>query len=89
MVDSLDPQGVGKFLVDSLGRAITTNGVSHSSRYVLGPFASGGGSEAPFSRPGTNAPGFRRADQLARRLLGLSGNFSDQAELALYSRNPD
>lgn len=89
MVDSLDPQGVGKFLVDSLGRAITTNGVSHPSRYVLGSFASGGGSEAPFSRPGTNAPGFRRADQLARRLLGLSGNFSDQAELALYSRNPD
>lgn len=88
-VDSLESTGAGKFLVDSLGRTVTAEGKSHSSRYALGPFASGGGSEAPFSRPGTNAPGFRRADELARRLLGLSGKLHDEAKLALYSRNPD
>lgn len=88
-VDSESSAGAGKFLVDALGRAVNAEGESHPSRYLLGPFASGGGSEAPFSRPGTNAPGFRRADQLARRLLGLSGNFNEKSELAFYSRNPD
>ncbi|WP_080792148.1 FAD/NAD(P)-binding protein [Corynebacterium pacaense] len=79
----------GKFVVDTVGRPLRADGTVHTSRYLLGPMVSGGGSEAPFSRPGTNSRGFQRADQLARRLLGLAGTPGPGVRLATSSRHPD
>lgn len=67
-----DKAGVrGKFLVDTAGHPVQRDGSVHPHRFLLGPMVSGGGAEGPFSRPGINARGFRRADTLARLLLGL------------------
>lgn len=51
-------------------RLIERNGTAHPRRFALGPFTTGR-AFAAFARPGTNAPGFRQNDGVARALLRL------------------
>ncbi|HWO68428.1 MAG TPA: adenylate cyclase, partial [Umezawaea sp.] len=51
-------------------RLIGRNGDPHPRRFALGPFTTGR-AFAAFARPGTNAPGFRQNDGVARALLRL------------------
>ncbi|HEX6341341.1 FAD/NAD(P)-binding protein [Umezawaea sp.] len=51
-------------------RLIGRNGEPHPRRFALGPFTTGR-AFAAFARPGTNAPGFRQNDVVARALLRL------------------
>ncbi|AST19356.1 hypothetical protein KIQ_004150 [Corynebacterium glutamicum ATCC 14067] len=88
-VESIDGSIWGKFLVDGIGRPIRHDGTTHPSRFLLGPLVSGGGSEAPFSRPGTNARGFQRADRVARKLLDLDEELDTDIQLATASRHHD
>ncbi|ALC04542.1 hypothetical protein CDES_00280 [Corynebacterium deserti GIMN1.010] len=88
-VESINGSPRGKFVVDNIGRPIRRDGTTHTQRFLLGPLVSGGGSEAPFSRPGTNARGFQRADRLARIILALDEILETDAQLATASRHPD
>jgi hypothetical protein len=58
----------GRMLVTPDGRLIDRAGRAHPRRYALGFFTSNR-TLAAFARPGTNSPGFRHADLVARALL--------------------
>lgn len=87
-VESCNGLVKGKFMVDIVGRPVRVDGSVHRFRYLLGSMVSGGGSEAPFSRPGSNARGFRGADQLARLLLDAVKTPHTHIGLATASRHP-
>ena len=61
-------------------RLIGRGGEPHPRRFALGPFTTGR-AFAAFARPGTNAPGFRQNDGVARALLRqLAAEATDQTE---------
>jgi FAD-NAD(P)-binding protein len=63
------PTGLVRVSVED-NRLIGRNNEPHPRRFALGPFTTGR-AFAAFARPGTNAPGFRQNDTVARTLLRL------------------
>ncbi|SDR81243.1 FAD/NAD(P)-binding protein [Corynebacterium timonense] len=62
------------FAVDAHGHPIPeAPAAPDQQRFLLGPLVVGGGAETPFARPGVNALGFRKADAVAREILGRGG----------------
>jgi len=65
-----DGRSTGLVRVSPDNRLIGRDGLAHPRRFALGPFTTGR-AFAAFARPGTNAPGFRQNDGVARSLLQL------------------
>jgi hypothetical protein len=65
-----DGRSTGLVRVAEDNRLIGRGGEPHPRRFALGPFTTGR-AFAAFARPGTNAPGFRQNDGVARALLRL------------------
>lgn len=61
--------GGGQLLADPLSQAVRPDGSGDPGLVLLGPSVSGSAGSAGFARPGTNGPGFRQNDAVARRLL--------------------
>ncbi|WP_080796178.1 FAD/NAD(P)-binding protein [Corynebacterium pacaense] len=64
-----DGDGPARFRSDASGHAIRGDGSVNHRLFIFGPLVAGGGPDAPFSRPGTGARGFQRADAVAGDLL--------------------
>jgi hypothetical protein len=68
LVDGGTERGTGRVHTTDAGLLVDATGWPHPRRFALGPHTS---ARAPgaFTRPGTNAPGFRQNDAVARHIL--------------------
>jgi hypothetical protein len=64
-------RGTGRIHTTTEGLLVDAQGHPHPRRFALGPHTSAR-SPGAFTRPRTNAPGFRQNDAVARRVLDLS-----------------
>lgn len=64
-------RGTGRIHTTTEGLLVDVQGRPHPRRFALGPHTSAR-SPGAFTRPRTNAPGFRQNDAVARRILDLS-----------------
>lgn len=68
LFDAIADRGTGRILTTDTGLLVDATGWPHPRRFALGPHTS---SRAPgaFTRPHTNAVGFRQNDAVARKIL--------------------
>ncbi|POC79412.1 hypothetical protein CRN61_10630 [Vibrio vulnificus] len=92
LIDAFLPSQTVAVTVDSQSRVLAENGQPVPGRFALGPFTSAVKTRV-FSRPRSNAPGFRENDALARQLLEFfrvqdKSSALDQAAVLRISNRP-
>ena len=71
LLDVATARGTGRIHTTADGLLVDAHGTPHPRRFALGPHTSAR-SPGAFTRPRTNAPGFRQNDAVARRILTLT-----------------